>query len=275
MFGPVGPIEVVALVVVLLGWVVPLVYWLKIKRTGKNSKELQYVALIWALAAVATVLAKPFAIFLIVGWLAVLIVGLVRLDTPRVGRVLVTMGAVWGVVILGVGLRVADTLLPSVESAFGAKPFDAAAYSGPKGSLDAGIQDLRSISAVFKSDGKTYSYSPRDGKMVMPAGQHHLVEIRLSKQDAKGNLWDASGAPRGAQPFEVQQNQTTKLPARGAITASISLDMKSGRTLSLSFALKDSSGGKWHLSGPPGTDPKFVALDSKGKQVWRSTFAYG
>ncbi len=275
MFGPVGPIEVVALVVVLLGWVIPLVYWLKIKRSGRNSKELQYVALFWALAAVATVFARPFAILLTVGWLVVLIVGLVRLDTPRVGRVLVTMGVLWGVVILGVGLRVADTLLPSVESAFGAKPFDAATYTGPKGSIDPGIKDLRSMSAVFKTDGKTYSYSPKAGKIEMPAGQHHLVEIHLEKKDTAGAVWDATGTPRSAQPFEVKKGKTTKLPAQSEITAAVSLDMKSGRKLALSFALNDSSGAKWQLSGPPGSDPRFVALDSKGKRVWQGKFAYG
>jgi hypothetical protein len=273
--GPVGPLEIVAGIVILLGWVIPLVYWIKIKRAGRNSNELRYVALFWGLAAVVTVFVHSLAILLVVGWLVVLIVGLVRLDTPRVGRILVTMGALWGLVILGLGPRVVNTLAPSDEWADGTTPFNAATFTGPKGTVELGIKDLKSISAFSTKDMKTYSYSPKEGKIEMPAGQHRLIEIHLAKADTRGNLWDVTGSPRPGVPFEVKQGKTPKLPASGAITASLSLDMKSGRQLALSFALKDASGAKWRLSGPPGTDPRFVALDKADKQVWQGKFAYG
>ena len=107
------------------------------------------------------------------------------------------------------------------------------------------------------------------------ARKTHYVGLSATLADGTAHLSKVAGLPVGDTIIDIAEDKTTKLPDYGAITAAVTVEMKNGRQVAMSFGVTDGTSGKWQLTGPPGTDPRFVGLDSEGKQVWDGKFAYG
>ncbi len=265
--------------VAALGWIIPLAALLRLRKHEEDSKELGFVAKAWGgaaaiglgSAALAYAGLDVFGLFVALvggvfywGWLALLIVGFMRIRKPSVGLPLILCG-------LLVASAVAVWAYSYSNSYELSNAFNARKFQGPKGTIRTNAPNIDKLLAVYLPEDRLYIYSVRDTNSAIPAGEHRLDKIWFQVQDSEGRAERVTySIDKGIRLTVSADSETTfKLPQ--PFTASIRVIKREGRTLTLACIITDALGNHW--TTPRGSDPPIVVIDSHGKSVWQGEYA--
>jgi hypothetical protein len=221
------------------------------------------------------------AALVLLGWLAPLIVGVRRRRRGEGGRVLVGVGAAWGLLAASLVAMLVNCVCQwrgagSHETPF----FDPASYKGEVATLELGYGVTAELELRAEGPGGTtwWNVCVTNGAAVVPAGELQLDDLSLSVTDASGKRQGTlyvSLAPEN-QSLKLSQGERRRLPGGFPLTASIEAS-KRDEGLSLNFKMLDAAGNRcvWYPEGEGRKPPAFEAAASDGRCIWRDNFEYG
>ena len=227
---------------------------------------------------VVAILVLLLVLCFLVGWIAPLVVGIVRRrrGTPSVG--LLVFGGCWGslalalTVLIGIGtytaLRVAQN--------YRAEEFVLEAYTGAVASIDFSYKGASTLTALNEADGKNYNYTSSNGVHTLPAVSHKLSSYTINLMDDNEKPWFVSGSFYGVdneKRLDLKEGEVSRLKLGPPLAVTVTRgDLEDGEHR-LDVAVKDADGNNVSLRS---LEPlKIEILNAQDEVLWSAALEYG
>lgn len=233
-----------------------------------------------AAVAAGLLVLSVFAVALL-GWLVPLVSGVRRYRRDGGGRVLLGIGAVWGLLAVSlVAFAVHAYLVWTPVRPAEREAFNPASHTGGVASLafDYGCPG----ELEFRCDGpggtRWWTAAVSNGVAAVPAGRLTLVDLNLvvtgAQGLAQGRLYGRF--ERGGADLELAAGARVPLSGGFPLTASVAASRGDGG-LRLDYKLSDTAGNRfvWFPEGEGRKPPAFEAVAPDGRCFWRDNFEYG
>jgi hypothetical protein len=220
-------------------------------------------------------------ILVLLGWLAPLIVGIRRHRRKAGGKVLIGVGAAWGLLALGL-VGMATKSFYELDRTYNheVSAFTPASYTGAVGTLTFGydLAGTLKIRHEGAEGSKWWTVGVSNATAVVPAGPIKVDDLSFSVTDAKGKVLGSLNCDLSAenQSFSLATNGQRRIAGGFPLTASIDASKRDAQ-LSLGYKLADAAGNRvtWNAAGQGRKPPAFEAVSPAGKCFWRDNFEYG
>jgi hypothetical protein len=220
------------------------------------------------------VLGLAIAVVAFLGWIAPLVVGIVKLRRRRGGIVLTIIGAVWGLGALGmVGLGAFSYY--QVSKFRHIEEFDPAAYHGEMGTIVVSHKGQGSLLLRERKADKQIRVAIDNGVAQAPAGEYEVVTYDAVAKDERGVKWTASCYYSKREPLSVAASSSQQLDAGPPFTAAVAVKERAKGKVSIDLGIAGRGGRQYSIMRQDGTAPGFEVLDKSGKVLWQGSFEYG
>ncbi|MHB1459290.1 MAG: hypothetical protein ACYC0V_20460 [Armatimonadota bacterium] len=210
-----------------------------------------------------------FVLFFAVGWIALLINGIVRLRRGRrkQGIIMTSIGGVWGLIaivgIVAMTIQTRSTLKELEET-----PFDSLTYAGPKGDISIPYKGEARLVVGNKETKKFLALESSDGIFGVPVGSYDISRYEvIAIRDVNSYYYAICYFGRGIQKsISVRTNDRTKLDIGPPLTAFVEVEKTDADSIKLRLLIVDSAGYKYRLKSPV-FKPRFMIVDASGKTI--------
>jgi len=219
-----------------------------------------------------------FAAIFALGWIVLLILGIVKLKkgVKTAGTVLTILGSAWGFLVIctvGVGIYFAMNMAKTLQG----EPFDPSTYKGNMGKIVTPYHGPCHLNAKETATAKLWRFSSQDGDFTAPVGNYQVAQFSAEAESENGthNTANSLFDPQNPTEIRVQKDSDSRLETGPPYTVSVDVGRERANNITFRLSYTDSSG---HPSSVFYTDreaPKFAVLDSAGNTLWTGAFEYG
>ena len=224
--------------------------------------------------------------FFFLGWIAPLVIGLVRRRRSHAGaRGWLIAASAWGALALlvAVGLGVLSLFaFRSYRSDLGGlasecNDFDPAAFKGPTATLRSAHAGEAHVVACGEGSEQT-RYGATNGLITVPAGEMRISRCDFVERGADGRTWTATASLSEEATLSAAAGSVQDLGFGPPLVASAQVTWTpASDRISLAPVFVDSAGNEYTVSSEPRAEKpaEFQFVDSQDRVVWRGNFEYG
>lgn len=217
----------------------------------------------------------------ILGWIAPLVMGILRRRRAEGGLALIIIGGVWGLAsLLLICFFVRQIQL--IED--GGTAFNPAKCRKPMGSIVLPYSEggeLQVFAAkkplLFKKPALLLPIS--DGAALAPIGNYKLGGYRVAARDAENVRWTASSrgirSEGGRKEIRVRADSITRLDFGKQFTARVNITDPAPELAIFNLEITDSDGESCDMRKNGDSIAEFQVLDKKGSIIWEGKFDAG
>ena len=216
---------------------------------------------------------------ILLGWIPLLIIGIVRIRRRKKkpsGIVMTVIGGVWVLCLLSITVVVFHSysqLMKYTE----VEDFDPEQCEEAVGSI---VLPYKGKSTLVLRDNKNVKgmrLRTEDGVMVVPEGTYDLEKYQLVKEDESGVEWVASGYLYSLGEISVEAGSSRELEIGSPFTAKVLVREKKSGEAVFDLKLTGRSGVEYTIArvGKGSKAPGFQVVDESGNVLWHGKFEYG
>ncbi len=225
----------------------------------------------------------PLIIFVVLlGWLVPLIFGIARVQNKTGGRVLLSIGILWGLVAIGAAGFSAYWICKaaSQSSRTETTDFDPSTYTGAVGTISCSWTGKCSlVMSEQDGSGQRIRVHLANGAGKAPAGRFTLSSCDLTATDDRGTEWTARGYFYSPQAPDIVvragSNQEIKIGPPFRISVKVQSDEDNNASLSLSVIGQDNREYSILDAGAYPVPPSFEVASKSAQILWQGKFEFG
>lgn len=232
--------------------------------------------------SIFTVIIAIIGIVIALGWLPLLIAGIIRLFKKHTtsGIIMTVLGGIWGVlsiIFLVIGLMF-FMIYQETSSRSKTENFNPETYQGETGEIKLDGWKNKAKLILKDKSRKRIMLNSSDGSCKAPVGVYSLYSIQLEPEYENQKFSSANIYPGTWQkPYKIniQKNSQLNLNFGEPFNARIHASKRSGNRISFSMKVTDRSGSKSNIYVSGNKKPEVQLLDASGKVIWHKALEYG
>jgi hypothetical protein len=209
----------------------------------------------------------------LIGWVAPLVIGIIKLRRRSGGIALTIIGGIWAVGALGLA-ALGVFAYRQFSAAMRVEAFNPASYHGAMGTITLPYKGESSLVGIMQGSPTRMRLVVREGVAQAPVGAYSALSYEAAARDANGRRWTARcdvGMTRESALI-VGTAAPVELDVGPPFTAAVTVAERSGK---VDLGFNTSGRGGYSYTIMSSEPPRFEVVDGSGKVLWQGRFEYG